>query len=222
MKNKPYIKLAISIATISSLLIAPVYASQGIYVGANVGMTKQASLTYRDIVGTSFLETKGKEGGLGVGGAVGYQWDNNYRIEGAFDYLKGKVKSATIDAGGPALNKSDPGKIRAGAAMINGLYDFNTTSDWTTYLGVGAGTVHISHRIDIDPDNNSHGSATKFAYQGILGTSFRLSDYVRANMDYRYLRSSPSSFDVLDDGVIISMKSKYKIHRITIGLNAFL
>ena len=216
MKNKQYIGIGLSI-----ILIAPAYASQGIYVGGNIGLTRQASLTYRDMTGTSFLETKGKKGGLGVGAAVGYQWDN-YRVEGAFDYLKGKLRLATIDDGGSPVSKSDPGKIRAGAAMVNGLYDFDIVSDWTTYLGAGVGTAHISHRIDIDSDNSSHASATKFAYQGILGASYRLSDYVRANMDYRYLRSSPSSFNVLDNGVLVSMQSKYKIHRITIGLNAFL
>lgn len=207
-----FISIGLSIAAMESS-----YAAQGIYVSTEIGVNKQPSVTYRNFTGDNFLKIHYKEG-LVAGGAIGYQLDN-YRVEGAFDWFNNRARVATMNA---VLSKDNPGRSKVAAAMVNALYDFDAESEWTNYLGIGLGTMHIWHRIDIDVNNNVHSGANKFAYQGIAGVSHRFSEFVRANLDYRYLRSAPSTYTVVDAGTPIPMKGKYKNHRLTLSLTAFL
>lgn len=219
MKKNQLIGIILASIGLSMAVVGSSQASQGIYVSGDIGTNKLAPLSYFNPAHDKFLSLTHKPG-LVVGAAVGYQWDN-YRIEGAFDHINSRVKKATMDADS-LRSTNDSGKIRTSATMVNALYDLDALSEWTTYLGLGLGQVNVAHRIDIDSKNSSHSSISKFAYQGILGASYRLSEFVRTNLDYRYLRSAPSTYQVMDASVLVPMKGKYKNHRVTLSLTAFL
>src|SRR3546814_19180655 len=66
--------------------------------------------------------------------------------------------------------------------MVNALYDFDTGTPFTPYAGVGIGAARTKVK-DID-------SKTLFAYQGILGVSYDVTDELKAYLDYRYFATA--------------------------------
>ena len=148
----------------------------------------------------SAMAQQGEKHGFYVGAGGAYNHKSNADIEGGavddkIDY--GSGWGATVSAGyafgGPRVeleggyrrNKADDcpvagcdGRMTNWSAMVNALYDFDTGTPITPYAGVGVGAARAKVK-DI-------GSKTVFAYQGILGVSYDVTNELKAFADYRY------------------------------------
>ena len=78
----------------------------------------------------------------------------------------------------------------------------------TTVPVVGGGSMSSSH--------------LQFAYQLILGVSYKITDFFKISADYRYLRAMPTTFTAMDAGTPDPVRGSYSNHRLMLGLSAFL
>ena len=115
--------------------------------------------------------------GWSVGGKAGYDFVGP-RLELEVGY--GQIPtSANIP--GTAIN----GKVGQLNVMANLLYDFMPTSVITPYIGAGAGVAFV--------DSNSALGSTQFAYQGILGVAYNVSEQLRFMIEGRYVGTTNPS-----------------------------
>ncbi len=180
--------LAMTAATIA--LLAPFGAqaagplSEGWYVGAEAMMSHQTDSDSEVGGVTNSIEFTT---GWGVGGSAGYAWGNGIRTEGEIAYRRSNVDDVTGTGSGPFNN----GELNNISFMGNALYDFDTGTPFTPYLGAGIGGS-IVHADEISTVNTRtlDGEKLAFAYQGIAGVSAALDDNWSASVDYRYFRTT--------------------------------
>ena len=115
--------------------------------------------------------------GWAAGGKAGYDFVGP-RLELEVGYGQIPV-SANIP--GTAIN----GKVGQLTAMVNLLYDFMPTSVITPYIGAGAGIAFV--------DSNSALGSTQFAYQGMLGVAYNVSEQLRFMVEGRYVGTTNPS-----------------------------
>ena len=200
----------------SSFLVAMLATSvssaafmDGCYVSGNAAANWLKTQTYRvrdqsAPSGTTvdLRSNSGWGGGLAIGSESG-----PYRLEAAADFLSNPVKNATayLPGGFPSVAQlSTSGWVKATTLLVNGYYDFKPQKSWTPYLGLGLGVANIHPNLSaFEPVSqlspSLHDNSTEFAYEGIAGFSWRVAKRVKANIDYRYLRTSTATFEVSDN-----------------------
>lgn len=120
---------------------------------------------------SDFVNT-GFDGGV----QVGYRFTNNFRIEAEADYIYHGLKGTNNDA-----------NFNIVPLMANAYYDINTNSPWIPYIGVGAGAVDSSVTFR-DPNFRVTSRGTwQFAYQGIAGIDYQVSQHVRVGINYHFM-----------------------------------
>ena len=135
----------------------------GIYVGVEGGVNW--------MLNTSILNTAvSANTGFAAGGVVGYDFVGP-RVE-----LEGMFRNNTTNTGFPGMAISN--QINQVSVMANLLYDFSPGSVITPYIGAGAGIAFV--------DSNQSLGSTQFAYQGIVGLGWNVTDQFRVNLDGRY------------------------------------
>ena len=133
--------------------------------------------------------------------------------------LEGAYLANDVNGTRGAALANPGGRTRTWAAMVNGFYDINTGTAFTPYIGggVGAGFTNAS-LTGTRPAGSAvglyNGSDTTFAYQGIAGVSYALSQNLSLTTDYRYFATT--------DAEIKSAGTKWKVenanHIVTVGL----
>jgi outer membrane protein OmpA-like peptidoglycan-associated protein len=117
-----------------------------------------------------------------AGGTVGYIIGNGFRVEAEGAYRYSQLHQLYGIGGG--------GRISNISAMGNVLYDINTGTFITPYIGAGVGVSYAQVRANPSPS-----AATQvffsdhdvvFAYQGIAGLSFQITPEVALGVDYRF------------------------------------
>ena len=130
--------------------------------------------------------------GFYVGGSGGLEWAINpqgptstgWAVNGkaGYDFIGpraelevgyGRIPNSAF-APGTAIS----GGIGALSVMANAYYDFMPTSVITPYIGAGLGVAFI--------DSNTSLGSTQFAYQGMLGVAYNVTDQLRLNLEGRY------------------------------------
>jgi outer membrane protein OmpA-like peptidoglycan-associated protein len=107
-------------------------------------------------------------------GTVGYGFrSNNFRVE-----LEGGYRDNDLDP-------STQGSLTEWSAMLNVLYDISLTERLGLSLGAGAGGDHFN--LERTP-NNFDEADWQFAYQGIAGLNYMLTDRLDLFANYRYFR----------------------------------
>lgn len=163
----------------------------GFYVGAAAGVDFAIDAKAKTAAGQN--EVKYDVGPVGLL-SYGYKF-GAFRTELEGGYRTNDVRGAR----GAALN-SPGGEARTWSVMLNGIYDINTGTALTPYLGVGAGVGfnHVS-LTGARPAGSAvglyNGSDTTFAYQGIAGFSYALSPNLSLTTDYRYFATTDTSFN---------------------------
>jgi opacity protein-like surface antigen len=157
--------------------------------------------------------------GFNLGAALGYRFSNNLRAEAAIDYIDNSSKNFSI--AGTSIASS--GDIKVSTYMANLLYDFDTQSAFTPYVGIGAGYAKVKYNITATTGPaGATNSSNVFAYQGIVGLGYDVSENVRLNLDYKYLRTASGSYTLTTPaGVSGSYRRKYSAHRISLGATYF-
>jgi len=141
-------------------------AQEGFYIGAGGGAAWF-------IGSTAGVQTST---GWAVGGKAGYDFVGP-RLELEIGY-------GEIPFSAPAAGVS--GQLGQGTVMANLLYDFMPTSVITPYIGAGAGIAFV-------PFGNFSLNNPQFAYQGMLGVAYNVSEQFRFIVEGRYVgTTSPS------------------------------
>ena len=115
--------------------------------------------------------------GWAAGGKLGYDFVGP-RVE-----LEGLYRSNTgtgnvLFPGGVANVR---GRIDQVSVMANLLYDFMPTSAFTPFIGAGAGIAFVDSTIQ-----GCNLCSTQFAYQGIIGVAWNITEAFRLSVDGRY------------------------------------
>jgi len=301
---------------------------EGNYFNGNIGAALQPNITYHATNnsatnGDRFLRTEPKRGGT-FDLSYGYQTED-LRVEASLIYLQNKIKKSLMRATGFDIEGApNMGSTKVIGLMANGMYDFNSESDFTPYIGFGIGGIRISQNIKgfplfvsgkittvnitnvvndpavttttsgntttttttytqtttvttdatstllvatpgitvlpvshyIQPSTVSpsppsatplslpapnpslpsapvtvktytnaasyaDGNSLQFAYQTIIGMSYKIMDDIKLSADYRYLRALPTTFTVVDAGDKVPMKGSYSNHRFMLGMTMF-
>ena len=129
--------------------------------------------------------------GFVVEGAVGWEHESGFRGELALGYLQSDIDSLTV----PPNSLSADGDVSTFTFMVNGYYALNLDK-FRPYVGVGVGGAHVSADISALGFQAVDDSDTVFAYQGIVGLEYRLSDSVSLGARYAYFATQdPTFFD---------------------------
>ena len=202
--------LALAVAALGMSGVAQADDYKGWYLGARAGAT------WLDDTSSSIAGVINKveyDRGPALSGSVGYDF-GQFRLEGEIAYRKNDVDKYTRS--GTALGGA-AGDVSSLAFMVNALYDIDTGTALTPYIGGGLGIARVSANgvtatglgfTNSDDDN-------KFAYQGIVGLSYQLNEAVALTADYRYFATENPKFR-LSNGT--SASGEYKTHNVFVGL----
>ena len=145
--------------------------------------------------------------------AGGYRFENGLRPEIEVGFRQNDVDKLKV--GGRDLSGS--GTERTLDFMGNLIYDFDLGGPIIPYIGVGIGGAQV------DVDSLGAGGTSfndrqlAFAYQGIVGVSYKISEALEAFADYRYF--STAGLDLKDSiPTPASVDDEYRSHTIIIGL----
>lgn len=162
-----------------------------------------------DLSGSGVSDKAKFETGFGLLGAAGYAFDRNWRAEAELGFRSNKID--TLAGGG-----GDGGHVNAWSLMGNVLYDVDTGSNWTPYLGVGAGLLKYSPSgMRPTATTSLNDSDTNFAYQGILGIGYQFTPSTEFFVDYHYLRSLDPSVQSSNG---TDLDTKYRANTVMIGV----
>ncbi|MEI6426932.1 MAG: P44/Msp2 family outer membrane protein [Pseudanabaena sp. ELA607] len=120
--------------------------------------------------------------GLGVSGAVGYQFQD-FRAEGELLYVKQDLDGSSVP------NVSATGGFSTIALMANGYYDIPTGSGFKPYVGGGLGLAFVSADLGLKDNAGNAGSVSasgsSFAYQLKAGVTYAVSDNLDLGLGFR-------------------------------------
>ena len=155
-----------------ALAMTPASADEpSLYLGAGAGGNFAIDL---DVSGGNELNSDLGWAGIGT---LGFRFGNGMRaeVEGGYRFNDGEING--ISANTKTWN-----------AMANLLYDLETGTLLEPYIGFGLGAVNTEMAND---------SEWAFAYQGIAGMAFEVSDWFEPFIDYRYLGTAGLHADPL-------------------------
>src|ERR671912_1970840 len=138
--------------------------------------------------------------GWAAGGHVGYDFVGP-RVE-----LEGMYRSNTgtgnvLFPGGVANVR---GRIDQVSVMANLLYDFMPTSAFTPFIGAGAGIAFVDSTIQ-----GCNLCSTQFAYQGIIGVTWNITEAFRLSLDGRYFgTTNPGAY--FNNNIMAMLSLSYK------------
>ncbi len=151
----------------------PETAAPSAYLGAGGGFN---ILSDMDFAGGRNVNA---DNGWAAIGTLGYRWGNGLRTE-----LEGGYRSnnATLRTPTPTFTS---GKVKAASIMANALIDLNLGwNNIVPYFGGGVGVARPKFEFATGTND------TNFAYQGIAGLTFKVSETLDAFADYRYFATS--------------------------------
>lgn len=123
--------------------------------------------------------------GYDVNGAVGYGFNDGWRLEVEGNYISNNANKARY----MGADYATAGHLRRYGVFMNGIFDFDVGLPWLyPYLGAGIGYQEADYKLS-QPEaavDQTHGS---FAYQGIFGLSFPIAPVMglSATVDYRFI-----------------------------------
>lgn len=149
--------------------------------------------------------------GWGLSGSAGYGWGNGVRTEAEFVYRHASVDDVTPGAA------ADGGGVHSLALMANALYDIETGTRFTPYVGVGVGGARVA------ADNlRTVGTASvlddedyAFAYQAIAGVAVELEGNWAFVADYRYFSTTDLDFK---NAAGLKAETEHGAHNIMLGV----
>lgn len=186
-------------------------ATEGWYGRADVGMSIDGQLDGEVADGndTATFNPDLEDGWLGDVG-IGYGFANGFRIEGELSYRNNSFDPSFV---ADPIDEDVSGSVNTWGLMANLFYDFNRGGRIQPYLGVGAGAARPRVKID----GASRASETVFAYQGLAGVGFALTDRTTLDVGYRYFVAP--EVDISDAwGPGFTSEVDYEHQAVTVGL----
>jgi outer membrane protein OmpA-like peptidoglycan-associated protein len=205
---------AILLGTVAAVSIAAAQQSearnQGWYIGLEGGGTwvdDNSALWDADPT-PGFPVSLDFDTGWAVLATVGYGFDNHWRIE-----LEGGYRHNDMDVTG-ATNRLG-GDFEELSLMVNVLYDVPLTEKLAFTVGVGVGADYAQ----FDDRTMQEDEDWNFAYQGIVGFSYEISNRFDLTLTYRYLHVDEPDYVAPHAGHIDSYAlDDVEKHTVSIGL----
>lgn len=150
--------------------------------------------------------------GWGVSGSGGYMWGNGIRTEAEIAYRHSGVDEVTGTGAGPV----NDGTMHNVSFMGNVLYDIETGTRFTPYVGAGIG-LGVPTADEIRTVNGQQLDSTRptFAYQAIGGVEAAMDDNWSVTADYRYYRTLDEKYHTNSDDHATTDNAS---HNILVGL----
>lgn len=194
------------------VLTASYVSAEGLYVGVSTGITKpkDATVTKVGVVGSA---TREYSKGVLIGGALGYDLGNNFRIEGEATYrsvdlekVSGKEAAFHTVSNGPF---DLTGKLNVMRFILNGYYDIKLNAPVIPFVtgGFGIANIEIEDGRDAVADN-------VYAYQLGAGLGYILNDAITIDCGYKYMKAADPTFKEYG----IEVNSEYSSHNFYVGL----
>lgn len=130
---------------------------------------------------------------------MGYAYSNGFRLEGELSHRFNKLEPEGTVTGDD---------VHAWAMMLNGILEFNHDGAIHPYVGLGAGLARINLRTTGVPATSDNDSV--FAYQGLAGLAFDLSEQWTADIGFRHF--------VANEGRYLTTDADYTNDSVTLGL----
>lgn len=206
--------LALAASTIALAAVAgsPALAQdQGPYVafGGGYVIPNESELDYSGAGAPPDAEVEWDNGWAAML-AGGYAWGNGLRTELEMSYRDNDVDSITPNPTGAASD----GSVNALSFMANALYEFDFGIGLKPYLGAGIGMARVEMEDVGLGGTQIEDGETSWAWQGIAGAAYGVSENVDVTLDYRYF-SAP---DVELNATAGSVDTDYENHTIMVGL----
>ena len=191
----------LAVAAVAAVLCAPELARAGFYIGAHVGGGQASDTTIDNASGAD--HTISHDIGFDSGVAAGYDLPF-IRMEAEVAVRNGDVHR--IDG-----ENAREGEFTAWSAMANLYLDFENRSDFTPFIGAGAGVLRLSID-DLRSDSVTIGdeSDSTEAWQFMAGAAIRLDLRTSLDITCRYLDTRDLSW--------AGATADYSVTSLTIGL----
>jgi outer membrane protein OmpA-like peptidoglycan-associated protein len=199
-------------ATLALALHAGPAAAQtdGWYVGGEAGVNIVPHIRF-DALANTWRQSQ--DPGYALAGQVGYGF-GRIRLEGELGWRNNDLSKFNDASGDLPVG----GSIGGVSFMGNAYYDFNTGTKLTPYLGVGIGGLDLSaDHIAANSQQVTNDNKTVFAYQGIAGLSYALSDSLSLKTDYRYQRAEKANLTLNPSYSPNAGSGSYAAHMLMVG-----
>ena len=148
----------------------------------------------------------GFDEGVGLIGAVGYEWPNGLRTEvelglreNSWDEGEGNLRDSF---GEPVPEARADGSLRTATVMVNALVRFDHGA-FNSYVGGGTGVARHEQELRVLSDSPEDSDARRrymrgtdnvIAFQAMAGVGIPISAVTEVRLGYRYLHSADLSF----------------------------
>ena len=166
---------------------------QNIYLKGQTGIAMTPEITNS---GGGNENTMELDPGFSLTGGLGFDLENNFRVEGEIGYSANSIAVVRGTGNGSSFNTTyTGGDISSLAFMGNLAYDFPVRNRFTPYLMGGVGLVGIfANDIKADGTVISDSSDFVFGMQLGAGASLPLDDVTTLEAAYRYMETQDPEF----------------------------
>ncbi|NBC20317.1 MAG: outer membrane beta-barrel protein, partial [Alphaproteobacteria bacterium] len=225
------------------------HSEDGWYVRGDVGYSFDGRMDYdaeSNSIGSMAGDGDIGEGLLGLSGGLGYDF-GTFRIEGTLGGRFGELEPDPDFNGVPAdivtpssfatTRQGGDGALQIYDLMGNFIYDFEGANRWKPYLGAGVGVAKVkakAHNLErgvVDTSttpptflggyaaNGFSDEETAFAWQGLAGVGYGLTDRLTLDLGYKYFNVQGMEFGGRGpDGQSVAYDADYSDHTATVGL----
>ncbi len=188
---------------------AQAYPKQGWYLGVGAGANFLQDNDVKIGATTNRIES---DPGFMLDGSIGFGFENQLRPEFEIAYRRNTVDKTSGTGAGVAN-----GNMNSVAFMGNLFYDFQTNSGLTPYLGLGAGGALLgADNAGVVFGTTLDNQPFEFAYQGIAGLSYELSERWDLTADYRYFATLDPTYKTVAG--VSTNEAEYRNHTFLLGL----
>lgn len=203
---------ATAIVSLSGMAVAA--PMNGWYVGLEAGANWRGEVDQHQVpfTGPDAHQWFNFDTGWGVLGTVGYAF-NSWRFEVEAGYRENDLDHFQ-GTQGTDFFPNEAGSTEF-TLMANVAYDFAIADRWSLSLGAGAGMDCIN---TTSQTNGFDDTACAFAYQGIAGVNYALSDRTTVFVDYRYLMVDDVDFTDVSSFTATLYQSSLDAQTVTLGV----
>ena len=199
--------LLIGSALALSLPVAAQAETNGFYIGGAAGVNFASDAKMKPLAAAD--DTIRYDTGFAGSVSGGYGFGNGFRAE-----LEGSVRNNDIKSLKNGVVATPGGSTRTWGLLANGLYDINTGTAFTPYVGAGIGFGFVEGKLTGNGATLYDSTDVQFAYQGIAGVSYAINQNLALTTDYRYLGTTDAKFN----GGTTPAKVTNGNHTILVGL----
>jgi len=205
--NVLIITIILGVLTSSVCLAGQKYISG--FVGVNFPVGSDTHLI--NSIGTDIFREEKHDSGITFGGAFGYDFGNDFRIEEEITYRNNDVDPFNLPVGLTIKNTNL-------SFMTNGYFDIDLGIPLKPYLGAGIGFSSIEREVTSPSFGTAKDKDTVLAYQLMAGLGFEINPMITITAGYRYFVTSESRFLFTTPGQLPLVDSEFQSHEFMGGI----